>query len=314
MTIYSNEIEALAGERVLVLGFFDGVHLGHQSLLRRMREAAAEKTLIPTVFTFLDPPGLRFRGKDKFRGLLQSREDRLRTLESLGARDIVAVPASQEIFDIEAEDFLKLFLDEKMQVKEVVVGMDFHFGRKAKGTPEMLQDYCDKQGKKLTVMPATCWKEDILSSTLIRNALEEGRTEEASGMMGRPFSHLDIVQHGKKLGRKLGFPTLNLRPDPNLVVPKMGVYATLVEFSGKKIPAVTNLGVRPTVSDEEILLSESYLYSDVAPDYGEEIRVSYLKFTRAEEKFPDLESMQKTVMQDLAEVKEYHQNAGFLEA
>lgn len=309
MTIYRDlHQKTEARERVLVLGFFDGVHLGHQSLLAEMRKQAEAKRLLPTVFTFADPPGRIFSKGEGFPGLLQTKEDRQHTLLSLGAEDLMISELIPEIFGMEPEAFLDLCLKQSMNVRHVVVGADFTFGKNARGTVEMLENYCRHNNIGLSVKPDYMWKGEILSSSSIRRRIMEGHAAEAAVMMGRYFSHREYVTGGKRLGRRLGFPTLNIQLDPSLVLPRKGVYASVVEWNGQTAEAISNIGVRPTVEDTQIAQSETYIYGSRYPGYGEQIRVSYLAFMRPETKFSGVDELQKQVLSDIERVKAYHKN------
>lgn len=300
--------------RALALGFFDGVHLGHQTLLRRMKESAEENGYRPTVFTFQDPPGRIFPERGAFRGLLQDEYSRYGCLQSLGASEIVAAPSIPEIFNLAPEEFLERYLRELLDVREAIAGFDFSFGAKAGGDMRLLKQFCDHYQIKLSVMPEYRWQGESLSSSLIREKLVAGETELAAAMMGRPFSHYATIREGQKLGRKLGFPTVNLCPDPSLVVPRTGVYQSQVVFNGLTVPAISNIGKRPTVTSEEDapVLSETYLYGDYAPSYGDAIRVNYLRFIRDEVKFSDVEELKEKVQQDLEQVRQIHRADGYL--
>lgn len=315
MTIFRElNFQAERVPRVLVMGFFDGVHLGHQTLLRRMRESAARNHYRATAFTFQEPPGRIFRENGSFRGLLQDECSRYLCLQEEGAEDIITAPALPEVFRQEPEEYMRRYLLGFMDVREVVVGADFTYGHRAKGNVRMLEQFCARHQIRITVLPELFWRGKILSSSLIREKLEAGEAEEAAAMMGRPFSHYAVIREGRKLGRKLGFPTVNLQPDPCLVVPRPGVYQSLVEFSGLTVAAISNIGTRPTVAEEGSapVLSETFLFGAQAPSYGDTIRVRYLRFMRDEEKFSGVAELKEKVMADLEQVRERHRADGYL--
>ena len=307
MVIRDLEASLKPEPRVIALGFFDGVHLGHQSLLREMRNIAAMKKLIPTVFTFLDPPGRLFDSEHRFPGLLQMREDRLAALRHFGAEDIMAAPLSKEILDLPPERFLNWLFREKMDVRHAICGLNFTFGKKAEGDIQLLANFAKKEHIGLSIMEDCSYKEEIISSTRLREMVRRGEMEEANRLMATPFSHVEKVSQGKKLGRKLGFPTLNIALQADMVVPRFGVYASLVSWDNKICPAISNIGVRPTVEQTSLARSESFLYGKESPSYGDTIRVTYLRFIRPEENFHSAVRLQAQVLSDLERVRLDHE-------
>lgn len=305
MTIYFSAKDAPKAQRALALGFFDGVHRGHLTLLRAMCEEAENRHLIPSVFTFQDPPGKMFN--PAFKGLIQEREDRFQSLLDAGAKDIIAVPLIPEIYQMKPETFLKRYFLEDLGVKAAFAGEDFRFGDHASGTKEMLSDFCKKHGISLSLLPDACFEGRKLSSTRIREALQEGRCHEATLMMGRPFQQRGIILRGKQLGRRLGFPTANLRPSPELLIPRPGVYLSEVVWDGRVLPAVTNIGYRPSVEESTEVRSESYIFSSLIPQYGDSITVRYLDFMRPEKRFHSASELKEQVLSDKAMAKARHE-------
>lgn len=293
--------------RVIALGFFDGVHVGHQQLLAAMREKARQQGLHPAVLTFQTPPAKLFDNMT-FPGLLQSEEQRYQVLAEQGAQEIVALPTEAAVLDMPAVDFLQDLLYQKLSARVLVVGTDFTFGQGAKGNVHMLYDFAHHHDLEVCVVPDYIWQGRVLSSTWIRQKIKDGEVVSAAQMMGRPYTHCGQVVAGQKLGRKLGFPTLNVHPDPALVLPPRGVYLSRVSYleAGHRVslPAITNLGVKPTVSVGDQLTSESFILVDHVPGYGCTIQVEYLDFMRAEVKFADLDQLQTQVLNDIAQARQ----------
>lgn len=290
-------------ERVLALGFFDGVHLGHQALLSKMREIAIEDKLSPAALTFSDAPAKVFRG-DAYHGVIQTPEQRTEILHEQGAEEILALEPNKAILSLEPEEYLQRIILQNARAKALVCGRDHSFGKKGSNYIEILENFCQRENIRLEVISDIFHKGVPVSSTRIRQHLLAGEMEEATALMGRPFAHSSVVIQGLKLGRRLGFPTLNIKPDPEQILPPFGVYLTKVVWDGKEAPGVTNLGISPTVSDKGKVQSETYILTDYYPDYGDKIEVQYLRFTRAEEKYASLEELKTRVEQDIREARE----------
>lgn len=315
MSIYRTlQFKAEPLPRALALGFFDGLHRGHQALLQKLDDHAAASGLRPTVFTFLDPPGQQFTDRQhdtlrghSFPGVIQPREERLAMLAAGGHRDVVAVPLVKEIYDLLPEAFLEAFFVQLLDVRAVFVGRDFSFGRGAAGRVPELAAYCRSRQIHLTVLPDFLWEGQIVSSTRIRSAILAGAMTEVTAMLGRPYRQSGVIREGRQLGRKLGFPTLNFQPAAGQVLPPRGVYASRVSWQGRSCPAVSNLGVTPTVTSSGELRAETFLYGQDVPRYGDTIDLDYLAFLRPEEKFADLGTLRAQVLSDIAGVRSWHQ-------
>ncbi len=303
MKIYSdflNQEENVA--RAVALGFFDGVHLGHQSLLEKLRSISEGQSLRAAVYTFQNAPASFFQAHS-FPGHLQSRKQRYRAIEAFSVEEIFSMPLLPEVLTVEAEPFLKEIIQKKMQAKAIVVGHDFRFGHKAQGDVALLEKFCLAHNIQLEILEDYIFAGEIVSSTRIRNLLLDRKIAEANFLMGRPFQHEALVVQGKRLGRTLGFPTLNIIPDASLVPLPCGVYLskTTWQQNGAQLESgsITNVGYRPTVENSNKLRSETYIFDSVYPEYGDEVTISYLEFIRPEICFDSVEELREQVHLDL---------------
>ena len=289
-------------KRVIALGFFDGVHLGHQALLRRAVERAEQMNLSSAVFTFDRSP------KEFVTGikvpLLTTNEERSATIRRLFPVETVIVePFDEQMMTMPWEDFV-LMLAQKYRAGWLVAGHDFRFGHKNAGTPDLLREKAAQLGMGCDIIPAVTLGGETVSSTLIRALLRDGEVERACELMGHPYTITGQVLHGKGLGRTIGAPTLNVIPADGLLIPAYGVYAARVSVDGRQYEAVTNVGVRPTVDENGGVTVESHLLDVNEQLYGRECRVEFLKLLRIEQKFADLGALQAQIARDVAAARE----------
>lgn len=290
-------------KNVIALGFFDGVHRGHQALLHCAAERAAALSMRPAVFTFDRSP------KEVVSGLPvplitapAQREETLRQYCPLA--EIFTVPFDQKMMTMDWADFVTM-LAQQYRAGHLVVGHDFRFGYKNTGTPTLLRDKAAQLGIGCDIIPAVIIDGHIVSSTEIRALLREGDMERAAQLLGMPYVMAGTVRHGKGLGRTIGAPTLNLIPDPHQLIPAYGVYATRVSVEGQEYAAVTNVGVRPTVDDHGGVTVESHLIDVTTACYGSECRVAFFRRLRGEQRFPDLAALQAQIARDIAQTRVY---------
>ena len=244
-------------KRVIALGFFDGVHLGHQALLRTAVERAAEKDLSSAVFTFDRSPKEFVTGVKV--PLLTTNDERRATIQSLFPVDSVIIePFDEQMMTMPWVDFV-LMLAQKYHAGWLVAGHDFRFGHKNAGTPALLCKKAAQLGMGCDIIPAVTLNGETVSSTLIRRLLRDGEMERARQLLGHSYTITGEVLHGKGLGRTIGAPTLNVIPAEGLLIPAYGVYATRVSVAGRQYDAVTNVGVRPTVDENGGVTVESHL-------------------------------------------------------
>ena len=288
---------------VIALGFFDGVHLGHQALMARAVERGREHGLEPAVFTFDRSPREFVTGKPV--PLLTSPEERRRLVEeSFPIRRVIVAKFDRAMMTMPWMDFLRV-LAGRYNAGWLVAGHDFRFGHRNEGDAALLARGAAELGMGWDIIPAVAVDGVTVSSTRIRSLLEEGRAEEAWRLLGRPFSIAGTIAHGKGLGSRIGRPTLNLLPGGDQLIPARGVYVAAAELAGRRFPAVTNVGVRPTVDRDGGVTVESHLLEAEGDFYGESCRVFLLKRLRPEEEFPGLRELQAQIAADAEAAREY---------
>lgn len=291
-------------QRAIALGFFDGVHLGHQALVRRTVERGAERGFLPAVFTFDRSPREFVTGLPV--PLLTTAEERRRAVESLfPGTEVIVAPFDRAMMTMGWEDFVRMLV-RRYQGGWLVAGHDFRFGHKNAGTPKLLERMAAELELGCDIIPAVTLDGVTVSSTHIRALLKRGEAEEAARFLGRPFSISGPVRHGKGIGSsRLGAPTVNLAPPEGQLVPAYGVYAARVTVGGKVYGAVTNVGVRPTVDENGGVTVESHLLDQAVQLYGKWCRVEFLRQLRPERKFESMDALRQQIARDADSARAY---------
>ncbi|MDE7262383.1 MAG: riboflavin biosynthesis protein RibF [Oscillospiraceae bacterium] len=294
--------------RSIALGFFDGLHLGHQALLRRTVEQARTLGLSPALLTFDRSPREFVTGTPV--PLLTTNEERRRAVETLfPGVEVITVPFDRDMMTMPWEAFVEMLAD-SYGALWLVAGHDFRFGHRNTGNAGLLREKAAALGVGCDIIPAVKLEGVTVSSTYIRSLLEKGDAETAARFLGRPFSVSGLVKHGKRLGSsRLDAPTVNVVPDPRQLVPAFGVYAAWVTVDGETRPAVTNVGVRPTVDTDGGVTVESHLLESVGELYGADCRVEFLKMLRSERRFGSLDGLREQIARDAEEARAYFANA-----
>ncbi len=291
-------------QRVIALGFFDGVHTAHGALLRRVKEVAAERNAVPAAFTFDCHPSARLSGRSV--PLLTSVEDRAFLMQSRYGMEEILVASFDEMMQMNWADFISHYLAGEQSAVHVVCGNDFRFGWKGEGNPERLKSKCAELGIGCDVIGAIELDGIRVSSTYIRTLIESGDMERAAEFLGHPHILSDIVTPGKRLGRTLGFPTVNLHFQPGVIVPAYGVYAAKVYLEdGSEQIAAVNVGVRPTVEAVSEPNVEAFLLDFDGDLYGQRVRVEFYHRIRGERKFPNVETLTQEVLRNAEETRAY---------
>jgi len=290
-------------KRVIALGFFDGIHIGHASLLNMANMRARELGCNPAVLTFDTHPSKLLAGQAV--PLLNSAVGRVDIIErQFSISDVLILHFDDEMRTMEWEEFAQvLFFD--FNAVHVVVGHDFRFGYKGLGTPEKLRDRCAEKGIGCDIMREV-WKNGRkVSSTYIRELISRGDMETANEYLGHPHCLVDTVRYGYKLGRTIGAPTINMVFPEGVLVPAFGVYATKVFIGKSEHMAVTNIGVRPTVANGQEVTVESYILDYNGDLYGRQVRVDFHKYMRPEMKFSGVEELKAQIHRDAEATREY---------
>ena len=292
-------------KRVIALGFFDGVHNGHAALMRRTYEVAKEIGAVPSAFTFDPHPQNVIFGKPT--PLLTSPEDRADLMRKYyGIEDVIVEPFTVERMKQPWRDFVEQTLVRDLGAVHLVCGHDYHFGYKGEGNPNRLRELCGELGIGCDVIEKVEQEGITVSSTYIRTLVAQGEIERANEFLGHPYTLSDHVSHGKKLGTTLGFPTVNLKLKEHVMPPAKGVYATKVILeNGDVLPAVTNVGTRPTVDDGDQLTIEGFILDFHGDLYGQKIQMEFYKYLREERKFPSFDALKAEIAHNVDQTREY---------
>ena len=292
-------------KRVIALGFFDGVHLGHGALLQAVTRAADRLGASACAFTFDRHPASAITGHPV--PLLSSVEDRVWLMRHYYGIQEVIVASFDAMMRMDWEDFVTQYLVQDLGVVHVVAGHDFHFGYMGKGNPERLREKCAQLGLGCDIIGRVEQDGLTISSTYIRTLIAQGEMERANQFLGHPHILSNRVGHGKKLGGStLGFPTVNLRVPDQVIFPAFGVYATRVWFDGQCRCAVTNVGVRPTVSENDNRVTvEGFLLDFDGDLYGHQVRMEFFQYLRGEQKFPSLQALSQEIGRNVEQTRNY---------
>ena len=292
-------------KRVIALGFFDGVHNGHAALMRRTYQVAKEIGAVPSAFTFDPHPQNVIFGKPT--PLLTSPEDRADLMRKYyGIEDVIVEPFTVERMKQPWRDFVEQTLVRDLGAVHLVCGHDYHFGYKGEGNPNRLRELCGELGIGCDVIEKVEQEGITVSSTYIRTLVAQGEIERANEFLGHPYTLSDHVSHGKKLGTTLGFPTVNLKLKEHVMAPAKGVYATKVILeNGEVLPAVTNVGTRPTVDDGDQLTIEGFILDFHGDLYGQKIQMEFYKYLREERKFPSFDALKAEIAHNVDQTREY---------
>lgn len=293
----------LPGKSAVAIGKFDGIHLGHQKLLEKITEQK-KNGLLAVVFTFSPAPEAFFSGKET-KGLMSIEEKRA-AFKKAGIDILIEFPLNKETAATEPERFVEEYLVGKLQAAFIAAGTDLSFGKKGAGDAALLKRMAESSGYRVELIEKVSVAGEEVSSTIVREAVEKGDMEKAQALLGVPYSINGIVSHGRKLGRKMGMPTLNLLPAEEKLLPPNGVYYSRVLLAGKRYPGISNVGYKPTVSDTCVMGVETYLYAFDEDAYGREITVELLGFKRPEMKFKGTEALKEQVQRDIEEGAAFH--------
>lgn len=292
-------------KRVIALGFFDGVHRGHGALLQTVTAVADRLGAVASVFTFDRSPTAVITGQAI--PLLSSVEDRIWLMRRYyGIQEVIVAPFDG-MMKMDWEDFITQYLVNELGVVHVVAGHDFHFGYMGKGNPDRLRAKCSELGIGCDVVGKVEQDGITISSTYIRTLIAQGEMERAAQFLGHPHTLTNRVAHGKKIGGSaLGFPTVNLRIPTGVIVPAYGVYATRVWFDCQCRCAVTNVGVRPTVEDNDGRVTvEGFILDFDGNLYGHEVRMEFFNYLRPERRFPSMQALSDEIRHNAQQTSEY---------
>ena len=288
---------------IYALGFFDGVHIGHQALLLACSHLAQRHNCAAGVATFTVHPDGLVSGKTP--ALLNTIEDRDRLLLGHGMSRLLELPFDKQLMDTPWEDFLLQLLEQG--AAGFVCGSDFRFGRRGEGNAALLAEFCKSRGLPYAVVPEQTVEGIRVSSTYIRQLIQQGDTARANRFLGHPHIISGTVVSGRGLGHTIGIPTANLLLPPELATPKLGVYACKALVDGTQYLAVTNIGSRPTVGGHQVRL-ESWLLDFSGDLYGKPLFLMFHQFLRPEQKFDSLEELKAEIEKNALETRKFFEN------
>lgn len=291
-------------DTVVALGNFDGVHKGHQEIIKRTVKSAEAAGLKSAVFTFSNHTRTLLKDLPPVKNILYP-EEKARIIEEMGIDYMFNIPFTSEILSMSPESFVEEILVKKLRIKEAYCGFNYSFGYKAAGTPETLMKEGMKHDFGIHVQEPFKIDGITVSSTYIRKLIQEGRMEECTRFMGRMYEIGGEVVVGNKLGRTIGFPTSNIMIDESMATPPNGVYITYCTYNGTRYPSVTNVGVKPTIGSYKKNV-ETHIFNFDKELYGKQIRVEFVKQTREEKKFDSIDALSRQISSDCIMAKAYH--------
>lgn len=287
----------------LTQGTFDGVHIGHQKILKQVvaesKAAGGESVLL----TFYPHPRLVLYPDDNELKLLTTIEEKVKLVEALGIDYLIIMPFTKELSRLKANEFVRDILVEKLKISKLIVGYDHRFGRNREGGLKQMKVFAETYGFQLEEIPSQDIDHSIVSSTKIRNALLQGEVHVAESYLGRPFMLCGTVEKGQQLGRQMGFPTANVRVSSSFkLIPQNGIYAVWVTINGNKWGGMLNIGENPTFASKEWSV-EVHLFNFDEDIYGESVQIEFVSKTRNEIKFTNVPDLAKQLNIDEKEIR-----------
>lgn len=290
---------------IVTIGTFDGLHLGHQKIIKQLIEAAKDINGETVLITFFPHPRSIINAAEPVK-LLQNQNEKITKLQALGLDHLLVIPFTREFSKLTAVDFVKTILIAKLKCHTLVLGYDHHFGNNREGNLAFLLANAKKFDLNIIEIPAKEIDAIKISSTKIRNSLLQGDVETATLFLGYPYEISGVVVAGEQLGRTIGFPTANISlNDSNKLIPKNGVYAVKTDIHGKEHFGMLNIGVNPTVQDTSSIKLEVHLFDFSADLYNESITLQLINYIRPEHKFDSIDALTKQLKKDEIFVRDY---------
>lgn len=289
--------------KVIALGFFDGVHIGHKALLDKVNERAGQYDLIPSVINFdIHPDSLILNSRVD---LIYGCDKRVEIInKEFGIKDIIMIRFDRALMKTSWDVFLTDLIKNN-DIRRIVIGYDFKLGYKGLGTPDRIENFCIENNVGFDKIPAVVIDGEIVSSSLIRNCIKAGEMEKAEKMLGRTYSIAGKINHGRNIGSKIGYPTINLNMPDGIAVPSFGVYATQTRVKDDVFRSITNIGVRPTFYTESDISVETNIFDYSGDLYGQNCEILFCKKIRDEQKFSSAESLSEQILEDVKKVNDY---------
>ena len=282
---------------VITIGTFDGVHLGHQKIIKRVVETAHKNGLLATVFTFFPHPRMIVQHDQQLK-LIHTLTEKKQFLQSLGVDLLIVQPFNEAFANLSAEAFVSELLVKHLRVQKVIIGYDHHFGKNRTANIDNMRHFGEQYGFSVEEIPVQEVDEVSVSSTKIRQALNEGKVEIAEHYLGVPYSFIGKVVHGLKLGRTIGFPTANLQVEASYkLIPKDGVYVVYSLIEGRKVYGMMSIGKNPTIQGKGASI-EVYFFDFNQDLYGQDLTIYFVKYLREERKFSSVSLLKKQMQDD----------------
>ncbi|SHG93760.1 bifunctional riboflavin kinase/FAD synthetase [Tepidibacter thalassicus] len=294
-----NEIN-LKNDTVVTIGNFDGVHIGHQNIIDKTKLIAKEKNLKSVLFTFSNHP-INFFTDNSLKNLMTV-EDKYNFIKNMGIDIVLLIPFNESIIKLTPDEYVKEILIKRLKAKELVVGHDFKFGKNRGGDINFLKKIGQIYNFNVNVVRPVKIENIRVSSTFIRTLLEKGNVGKVKKFLGRYYNINGVVIHGKKLGRKLGFPTINLKLNENILIPKTGVYYTKVKIKDNFYDGATNIGYSPTIKNKNFSI-ETHIINYNGDLYKKKVSVYFIERIRDEQKFLSLEELKNQMKNDIEWIK-----------
>ena len=298
------------GSTSVALGNFDGIHIGHREIMRNAVETAEERGLKSLCFTFSNHPFNYILRRDDSDPdavkLICTEDEKIALIEEMGFDILVNVPFDDRIMKMRAHDFFETIVIRGLKASHVSVGFNYTYGARAEGKPDTLRQECADAGISLSIRDAVLYDGHVVSSTLIREMIATGNMEMTAGLLGRPYSFAGTVSHGKKLGTRMGIPTINIPAPDRQMLPPNGVYFSRIVIGGKTYGSVSNIGTNPTVNDDvrrKTIETNIFDFDDDA--YGKDVTVFFDHFSRGERKFRDKEELFAQIAMDCENARNY---------
>ena len=306
MKIYNNFSDFVKVPNTIVtIGTFDGVHLGHQAILKDMVKTAKEIGGETVVITFYPHPRYVLNINAANLRFITTQEEKLKLLEKSGVDNVVVVNFTKEFSRVSSEDFIRDYIIKHINPVKLVIGYDHHFGNNRMGDFSLLSEMQNKYNFKLQRIEAHDVENIAVSSTKIRHSLQQGDVERANALLGYQFSYIGKVVSGNKIGRELGYRTANIDLEKEFrLIETSGVYATYVDYEGKEYKSMTYIGKKPTINNDEVENIEVHLFDFDGDLYDKEIKVRFVKRIRGEQKFESLDALKKQLQLDEKNIRE----------
>lgn len=293
---------------VMALGFFDGIHKGHQSLMKKALNSANKEGYKSSVMSFKKHP-LTEVFPTYSPKLLMDNDQKIEKFKNLGIDYIFLEDFDRDLMKLAPEEFIRDFLLKKFNIKKLIVGFNYTFGYKGEGRILDLIELGEKYGFDVEIIEPNIKEDKIISSTYIRELIDQGNVQEANELLGHPYKVVGTIQEGKKLGRQYKIPTANLKLKEDVIMPKNGVYYTKIKIDDKVYDGLTNVGYNPTFKDHPYSI-ETYIYDFNNNIYGKEVELEFLDFIRGEIKFDNLQNLFEQIRSDIRKVNVLYRNKG----